>query len=163
MDVVSDFLSKLHTITFCLICIFIVEVSLFNQSLSHFTWRRFRRRATSAAASTTLLGLIDAQSPAIRYYDNGSGDELKECAVCLMKLEDGDEMRVLQCNHDFHKECLDQWLEKEQLTCPLCRRHVLPEKVVFEHKQLRSEVEFAREGAHLAYFMLYGIHGRALH
>merc|ERR1712032_195459 len=33
-----------------------------------------------------------------------------ECAVCLFDFEDQDRIRVLQCEHAFHAECVDQWL-----------------------------------------------------
>ncbi|CAL1391846.1 unnamed protein product [Linum trigynum] len=49
-----------------------------------------------------------------------------ECAVCLSKVEQGDEIRELPCRHVFHKVCLDRWCQssftRRQPTCPLCRR-----------------------------------------
>ncbi|CAI0456058.1 unnamed protein product [Linum tenue] len=46
-----------------------------------------------------------------------------ECAVCLSKVEQGDEIRELPCRHLFHKVCLDRWCQsRRQATCPLCRR-----------------------------------------
>ncbi|XP_043719599.1 E3 ubiquitin-protein ligase RNF181 homolog [Telopea speciosissima] len=159
MGSVSDFLSKLYTIAICLFSIFVIEVTILIHSLARYPWRRVQRLASGITASTTLLALIDAQHPAIRY---SGGGESKECAVCLTRLEDGDQVRELQCKHEFHKDCLDQWLKREQVTCPLCRRYVLPEEVVFEHKQLRSEEELYREEAQLA-FMIYSMYGGGLH
>ncbi|XP_042474815.1 E3 ubiquitin-protein ligase RNF13-like [Macadamia integrifolia] len=142
MGNVAEFFSKLHAITFCLLSILIFELALFIQSVSYYNWRRLDKRKAGATESSSLLALIDAQRPAIRY--NGGG-EWNECAVCLTRVEDGDEIRVLQCKHDFHKECLDQWLEREQVTCPMCRRYVLPEDVIFKHKQLRSRDAFNQD------------------
>ncbi|CAL1391848.1 unnamed protein product [Linum trigynum] len=49
-----------------------------------------------------------------------------ECAVCLSKVEQGDEIRKLTCCHVFHKVCLDRWsmqsFTRRSPTCPLCRR-----------------------------------------
>ncbi|XP_043719676.1 brassinosteroid-responsive RING protein 1-like [Telopea speciosissima] len=142
MGNVSEFIAKVHTITFCLFSVFLIELALFIQSLSCYNWRRFNKRATGGRANTTLLALMDAHLPAICY---NSGGVWKECAVCLTRVEDGEEIRELKCKHDFHKECLDQWLEREQVTCPLCRKYVLPEEVVFKHRQLRSRDEFNRD------------------
>ncbi|XP_059627338.1 E3 ubiquitin-protein ligase RHA1B-like [Cornus florida] len=50
-----------------------------------------------------------------------------ECAICLSSLERCDEIRELfNCCHAFHRRCLDQWVEKSHVTCPLCRSKLLP-------------------------------------
>lgn len=67
----------------------------------------------------------------------GRGDEAMyapECAICLSEFDDGDMVRVLPCNHGFHKECADEWLlgkgrqparspldARRLPTCPLCK------------------------------------------
>nr|XP_009611052.1 E3 ubiquitin-protein ligase RHA2A-like [Nicotiana tomentosiformis] len=43
------------------------------------------------------------------------------CCVCLSKLEDGDDNRVLPCLHEFHRDCVDKWLNGDRKTCPVCR------------------------------------------
>ncbi|KAG2702607.1 hypothetical protein I3843_06G091700 [Carya illinoinensis] len=50
----------------------------------------------------------------------GSEEEV-ECAVCLCKIEEGEEMRKLRCDHLFHRERLDRWVGYNHKTCPLCR------------------------------------------
>lgn len=46
----------------------------------------------------------------------------ERCLVCLSNFELNDECRRLkQCNHFFHRECIDQWLTSSQNSCPLCR------------------------------------------
>ncbi|XP_042505816.1 E3 ubiquitin-protein ligase RHA2B-like [Macadamia integrifolia] len=162
MGSVSEFLSKLYTIAICLFSIFVIEIVILIRTFSRYPWRVYKS-ASGITASTTLLTLIDAQHPAIRYTTAAApGGESKECSVCLTRLEDGDEIRELQCKHDFHKDCLDQWLKREQVTCPLCRRYVLPEEVVSEHKRLRSDDELFREEAQFA-FMIYTMYGGGLH
>ncbi|KAJ6347413.1 hypothetical protein OIU76_003981 [Salix suchowensis] len=50
------------------------------------------------------------------------------CAVCLYEFEESDEIRRLaNCRHIFHKCCLDRWMGYDQITCPLCRTHVIPD------------------------------------
>nr|GLL34057.1 RING-H2 finger protein ATL67-like [Ipomoea trifida] len=60
----------------------------------------------------------------VRRFEGGAGEV--ECAVCLCKIEEGEEVRDLRCEHVFHKVCLDRWLGTGRSTCPLCRNHVKP-------------------------------------
>ncbi|XP_058093157.1 probable E3 ubiquitin-protein ligase XERICO [Magnolia sinica] len=44
-----------------------------------------------------------------------------ECSVCLTRFEPESEINRLPCEHFFHKDCLEKWLEYQHVTCPLCR------------------------------------------
>lgn len=46
-----------------------------------------------------------------------------ECTICLDKFLNNQDVRVLNCNHCFHKSCIDSWL-LNILKCPLCRSSV---------------------------------------
>lgn len=48
------------------------------------------------------------------------GSSKSTCVICMNDFEEGDEMRVLPCKHQFHKGCVDNWL-KVKRQCPLCR------------------------------------------
>merc|ERR1719502_154963 len=50
------------------------------------------------------------------------------CAVCLDDLEPGVTIRQLPCQHLFHKDCIDPWLEAHY-TCPLCKFNVVRDKL----------------------------------
>ena len=56
----------------------------------------------------------------IKQTINQSDLDLKECCICLEKL---DYSIVLECKHSFHTHCILSWFEKE-LSCPLCRSRV---------------------------------------
>ncbi|KAK4720437.1 hypothetical protein R3W88_010670 [Solanum pinnatisectum] len=58
-----------------------------------------------------------------------------ECAVCLCKIEDGEEVRELKCEHLFHKVCLDRWMGYGRKTCPLCRNYLKSPTVYSEINQ----------------------------
>ncbi|KAJ4822532.1 hypothetical protein Tsubulata_049586 [Turnera subulata] len=50
-----------------------------------------------------------------------------ECAVCLNEFEDDETLRLIpKCDHVFHPECIDAWLESHT-TCPVCRANLVPE------------------------------------
>ncbi|KAA8533528.1 hypothetical protein F0562_031038 [Nyssa sinensis] len=46
----------------------------------------------------------------------------QRCAVCLNCMQASNEVRELRnCCHVFHRDCLDAWIDKGHVTCPLCR------------------------------------------
>ena len=54
------------------------------------------------------------------------------CSICTDDLEikpkrwcvkNDKDIKTLECNHQFHTECIDTWLENHN-TCPLCRHEV---------------------------------------
>jgi len=58
----------------------------------------------------------------------GSAEEDLECCLCMDAFEKEDEVRLLPCNHFFHKECIDRWFAArayQQRSCPLCKRNPL--------------------------------------
>lgn len=57
------------------------------------------------------------------------GKGVLECAVCLNEFEDDETLRLIpKCDHVFHPECIDAWLESHT-TCPVCRADLTPEPV----------------------------------
>jgi len=46
------------------------------------------------------------------------------CVICLLEYQDGDDVKVLPCGHEFHSECVDLWLGKHNRTCPTCRHDI---------------------------------------
>ncbi|GMJ10469.1 hypothetical protein HRI_004716100 [Hibiscus trionum] len=57
-----------------------------------------------------------------------SGDA--ECAICLCKIDEDDEIPELRCDHLFHKVCLDRWVGYRRSTCPICRTSLTPRQLV---------------------------------
>lgn len=45
-----------------------------------------------------------------------------ECTVCLGEFKPKQHIRKLQCEHEFHKKCIDKWLLQGNSCCPLCRK-----------------------------------------
>ncbi|PAA76831.1 hypothetical protein BOX15_Mlig004450g2 [Macrostomum lignano] len=59
----------------------------------------------------------------IRFYMERDKDSDKECVICMVEYENGDELRYLPCAHSFHKACIDAWLMRS-FTCPNCSQPV---------------------------------------
>lgn len=39
-------------------------------------------------------------------------DLQNECAICLEQFNAGDAIKIMDCGHYYHQECIDEWLEK---------------------------------------------------
>ena len=47
-------------------------------------------------------------------------DKCDTCAICIDKFKEEDVCRELKCQHLFHKDCIDHWLDTN-IKCPVCR------------------------------------------
>ncbi|TRY72584.1 hypothetical protein TCAL_17157 [Tigriopus californicus] len=59
--------------------------------------------------------------------DAGRGKESSDmnCSICFDPLSSGKhKLTMLDCYHEFHTDCLNQWLKKSR-TCPICRKLAL--------------------------------------
>lgn len=75
--------------------------------------------SSSAAPEGTLeksTAKVDAQTLEAHVQENPS------CPVCMEDYKPGDNdiLKVRQCGHIFHRDCLKSWM-KVNRTCPLCR------------------------------------------
>lgn len=85
---------------------------LYIRSLGLSFWQRVTRFVSFIAVSRSLQ----------RAYANVTSEELnardEDCAICREKLDRG---KRLPCDHVFHAECLQRWMEVKT-ACPTCRR-----------------------------------------
>lgn len=68
--------------------------------------------------------------------DNGTNAEtISNCEICHDAINNGDIIRIINiCNHSFHQECIDAWLENNN-TCPYCRGNVLNQTPIDVHSE----------------------------
>lgn len=50
------------------------------------------------------------------------GDNVEECMICIEEFENNQKVRVLDCEHSFHSDCIDKWLLNYNHECPVCRK-----------------------------------------
>ncbi|KAG8686512.1 hypothetical protein FRC11_008828 [Ceratobasidium sp. 423] len=45
----------------------------------------------------------------------------ERCLICLEDYADEEDLRIMNCKHMFHKDCVDRWMETGRNNCPACR------------------------------------------
>lgn len=157
MAAFSQFFSHLYTITIIFFTLLFLELVILFRSITG----TFYPSDNGPITTTQYLKLIERKNPASRYKP-GLKEQSKECSVCLSTFEEGEEIRKLkQCNHTFHKNCLDTWLQQDWATCPLCRRSVLPEEIVAKYRRQRSNQDYYGSDEEMM-VILSALHGNYL-
>jgi hypothetical protein len=52
-----------------------------------------------------------------------------QCSICLTDLEKN--IKKLKCEHSFHENCINKWINTSINTCPLCRDTISLSKITF--------------------------------
>ncbi len=65
-------------------------------------------------------------SPEFKYHPQQSGKyKQTDCPICLYSFEQGNPVRMLECGHIFHADCILEWVKiREKATCPICNVHL---------------------------------------
>ncbi|CAI9773773.1 unnamed protein product [Fraxinus pennsylvanica] len=66
--------------------------------------------------------------------------DCSECPICLEEFRVGNEVRGLPCAHNFHVECIDEWL-RLNIKCPRCRCSVFPNLDLSALSNIRADAE----------------------
>ena len=62
------------------------------------------------------------------------------CSICYEEITHRTS-DLLECNHLFHKECIDKWFENNY-TCPICRYEVEDEKQRYINREVRRNLYY---------------------
>jgi hypothetical protein len=74
--------------------------------------------------ATKEMEFLEIPSLPVARFDDLDEDEDQDeiCSICLVEFEGEDAVSKLRrCEHVFHFNCIEQWLERNQFSCPLCR------------------------------------------
>lgn len=52
---------------------------------------------------------------------SGANDQ---CTVCMVNFKEGEQLRLLPCMHQYHRQCIDHWLFNFSNNCPICQHDV---------------------------------------
>eukprot|EP00051_Salpingoeca_urceolata_P027259 m.480654 g.480654 ORF g.480654 m.480654 type:complete len:419 (-) comp21917_c0_seq1:296-1552(-) len=105
----------------------IMAVSLVVLATYYCRMRRVRREELQEVQHTEqVLERLPTRrfSSALELANLPTPEDAPTCAVCLDDFDDGEELRVLPCKHEFHQACVDPWLTSNQ-TCPLCKANIM--------------------------------------
>ena len=68
-------------------------------------------------------------------------EELKindACGIWQEEFEDGEDIKILPCNHAFKADAIIQWLREEKAECPICRFSLQSKEVIDDHDRDRD-------------------------
>ena len=119
-----------------------------NQGESHATGGSINPRYV--AESDIILSSDPAEQnvEAQRAADKYIADSFLVCTICLEEYEEGVMMMQLPCHHQYHHQCVQEWLRRHS-TCPLCKqdiRQALNTQVNPLHQQPLSDRGSASDG-----------------
>ncbi|KAL6891354.1 hypothetical protein HDV57DRAFT_513773 [Trichoderma longibrachiatum] len=97
-----------------------------QRSSSIFTNDPRHEASRGTTGATGAAGQNEARDAPPAAESRGAADaappvENAGCSICTEDFREGEDMRVLPCNHKFHPTCIDPWLVNVSGTCPLCR------------------------------------------
>ncbi|NXJ74039.1 RN128 ligase, partial [Trogon melanurus] len=115
--------------------IFFISVSFFivtAATMGYFIFYSARRLRIARAQSRNQRRLKARAKKAIEQLqlrtlkqgDKETGPDGDSCVVCIELYKPNEVVRILTCNHLFHKNCIDPWL-LEHRTCPMCKCDIL--------------------------------------
>ncbi len=109
MTVHSNFVEEVLVI-FCIFVIVMGCLVIVCYNLNKCTRVNDVENSTQDSHSPLLPGIVTSISCNLK----------NECAVCLELFNTGQQIRILDCGHYYHSNCVDPWLSMGQ-TCPKCR------------------------------------------
>ncbi|CAH0481030.1 unnamed protein product [Peronospora belbahrii] len=76
------------------------------------------------AEELTDLHKVKSMTDETTYWSSADSDA-ETCPICLDDFEDGADVKVLPCQHFFHVNCINPWLEGRSGRCPLCKQDAI--------------------------------------
>lgn len=103
-----------------------------------FTLFGFRDRQRIKEHTYDAIGRFDTSKMIVSRLINSPEES---CCVCLSRLKGRDDISVLPCLHEFHRECINRWFNVCRKTCPICRLSMEgEEKVRLTREELTEEM-----------------------
>ena len=84
-----------------------------------YIWAYEREEDSSSVKTHTIIDSCDCKMDYKKKVKESlfCKDTTEKCPICLESLSNV----ITNCNHLFHNKCIDEWIENDRDTCPLCR------------------------------------------
>ncbi len=81
----------------------------------------------SPGSDSVHLERRKSQIKNIQYKKVKERDSLTEvqCPICIENFSLGEYHKTLNCQHVFHKKCIDRWFKRDHSDCPMCRTKII--------------------------------------
>jgi hypothetical protein len=89
---------------------FNVPIAIYNNSQHNF--------------EDVVVSLTDDEFSSLTCYECNEENNEKDCNICIECFNKGNSIVKLNCNHEFHKDCIKKWLCDNSTKCPVCRVEV---------------------------------------
>jgi hypothetical protein len=106
-------------------------------------------QAEDAASGNEESSVPASANATIREERHTAGDTKRVCAICLELYEPNDKLRLLPCQHRYHKECIDQWLTTRGALCPVCKHDASSVSAAAATTTTTTGTSIQREGTDL--------------
>ena len=78
-----------------------------------------RQREEHEQKEREEMGIVN-----LPHFPNISLPNKSYCTICLSDMQKGDIATILPCTHNFHDNCIREWLERHP-NCPICKIKVI--------------------------------------
>lgn len=108
-------------------------------ALSRMETRKYHSGSSDSLSTREENGNTSDTESTLSVHSEGRNSK---CVICLEKFKEGQDVRIVPCRHEFHKDCVDPWL-LSNYTCPLCMLNIV-EREGTSNKPRRARHWFAR-------------------
>ena len=93
-------------------------------------WRTYRERENyeqlldlaEKLSDPNRFNQVDVQQfISYRYKISSLTSKQTACVICMSHFKNGQHIRVLPCQHEYHSKCIARWFTMNS-SCPICRR-----------------------------------------
>ncbi|XVF15932.1 hypothetical protein REPUB_Repub09cG0198500 [Reevesia pubescens] len=103
----------------CFLSLFVIAAFLVIAFIAPRSLSNLRRRNQVKSVDTKMVEALPRVAFSSTHSSQCSTGET--CAICLEDYKDGEILKVLPCQHDFHSSCVEPWLTKFGTFCPVCK------------------------------------------
>lgn len=103
-----------------------------------------RVKIKSKIAPQLKIILKNDKFPVISYKEMSKKDE-DTCSICQVKFEVQSTVRVLECGHFYHRDCIDEWFQTQK-NCCICKKEYNDDNYYEPNEEVSRQNLLGNEG-----------------